>query len=814
MSRLFSQLGVGRKPAARRRNTANGLHARHTPRRILLEPLEARRLLSTFMYSIPKGLPNSVTLGYNSATNSYEIRDTVTGDLKASHTAGGNLTAITITGKKEPDTLWIGQTYLAHESSLGTGKTLPVKFDGRAGAQDTIAAQYDANMTLTTSLLTIAPTSGPLTNVTLVRVELAQLTGGAGNNTLDASGFASLLGAGNGGVTLNGGDGNDTLLGGKGNDILHGGPGDDYLDGGLGDDSLYGEAGNDTLVTTSGNDYLNGGIGNDYYDEASGAFTIRMEDPAVGIDYYALHGSTDIVVDDGGVNTVDLSEHPAPVECTVFDDGGNCIGSSFTFGAPGRPTQITNWILTNFDDTFTTTTTYDQSVTGGPGNNRYNEQGEATYHWHGGPDEDYFAFQGSTDIVVDDGGINTVDVSDHPAAVDCEVTDEGGTCIGSAFIFGQPGQPTNIQNFILTNFDDKVSSTTNGQRHFKVKAGGGGDGGDDSFSLAGTGTQSIEDHSGANVLDLSSFAGGPGGSGLVIDVSDAGVTFKMADGTLLAGLSGHASQVIGSNFDDRATVTTTTGSTLIQTLDGNDIIDGHLSSTSDTYHGGKGDDQMIGGVGNHIYMETPGSADIIVDSGGIDTVDFSGAALGVTFSLSLTSGQVQVLDSAGNTLAVTGTLENVIGTNFADDLTGNALANFISGLGGNDHIVGQAGRDLLIGGLGADRIIGSAGEDIVVAGETVYDRIDAALRAIVAEWSQAPDLNAAVASLRNAADGTPLVLVKGTKGSPGITVFDDGDADQITASNGPDWVFYDELLDIVTDLAPSEDVINNNPPPP
>lgn len=54
----------------------------------------------------------------------------------------------------------------------------------------------------------------------LQRIELARLTGGAGNNLLDASGFS-------GSVTLTGGEGNDTLADATGNDSLVGGRGDD-----------------------------------------------------------------------------------------------------------------------------------------------------------------------------------------------------------------------------------------------------------------------------------------------------------------------------------------------------------------------------------------------------------------------------------------------------------------------------------------------------------------------------------------------------------------------------------------------------------
>ena len=117
----------------------------------------------------------------------------------------------------------------------------------------------------------------------------------------------------------------------------------------------------------------------------------------------------------------------------------------------------------------------------------------------------------------------------------------------------------------------------------------------------------------------------------------------------------------------------------IRTLQGNDVIDGSTSSSDDTFDGGSGNDRMLGGIGNTTYIETPGSAetprhaDVIVDSGGIDTIDFSQASLGVRFDLGLSQGQVQVVDTAGNSMAVTGTLENVIGTPLDDDLTGNAL---------------------------------------------------------------------------------------------------------------------------------------------
>jgi len=103
----------------------------------------------------------------------------------------------------------------------------------------------------------------------LTGIETARLTGGAGDDTLDASGFTK------GGVFLEGLEGKDILIGGYGNDLLDGGDGDDFLYGGAGADLLAGGGGDDTLngcgyIDTSkgipdGNDVLFGGTGNDTY---------------------------------------------------------------------------------------------------------------------------------------------------------------------------------------------------------------------------------------------------------------------------------------------------------------------------------------------------------------------------------------------------------------------------------------------------------------------------------------------------------------------------------------------------------------------
>jgi Ca2+-binding RTX toxin-like protein len=135
-----------------------------------------------------------------------------------------------------------------------------------------------------------------------------KLYGFAGNDTLDGGDGIDELTGGNGNDSLSGGLGNDTLSGGAGIDLIYGGDGNDYIQAGSGndkvwggagnddiwaiysgelndgddtfygeggDDNLYGFAGNDTLDGGDGNDLLEGGDGNDTLEGGTGKDTIN-----------------------------------------------------------------------------------------------------------------------------------------------------------------------------------------------------------------------------------------------------------------------------------------------------------------------------------------------------------------------------------------------------------------------------------------------------------------------------------------------------------------------------------------------------------
>jgi 6-phosphogluconolactonase (cycloisomerase 2 family) len=105
-------------------------------------------------------------------------------------------------------------------SAAGPPSTRQLFLNGGQG-NDAILSVHDANQQLTNARLTI----GGIDDVVIANFEQASLTGGVGNNNLNATEF-------DGPVILNGLEGNDTLRGSSGNDVLDGGADDDILDGG------------------------------------------------------------------------------------------------------------------------------------------------------------------------------------------------------------------------------------------------------------------------------------------------------------------------------------------------------------------------------------------------------------------------------------------------------------------------------------------------------------------------------------------------------------------------------------------------------
>src|SRR5262249_3225288 len=70
-----------------------------------------------------------------------------------------------------------------------------------------------------------------------------------------------------------------------------------------------------------------------------------------------------------------------------------------------------------------------------------------------------------------------------------------------------------------------------------------------------------------------------------------------------------------------------------------------------------------------------------------------------------------------------------------DTLLGGGGDDVLLGGAGNDVLYGANGRNVLIGGSGRDTLYAADGDNILIGGATAHDANQAALAAILAEWS-------------------------------------------------------------------------------
>ncbi|MBN83319.1 MAG: hypothetical protein CMJ70_24565, partial [Planctomycetaceae bacterium] len=156
--------------------------------------------------------------------------------------------------------------------------------DGGVGT-DILVETADADFNLTDSQSAV---SGQPVD-TLLSIELAALTGGAGDNTFDATGFS-------GSVTLNGE---------AGDDLFFGSTGDDVFDGGLGTDRVEQTTGQGQRLNNSQVE-----IGAWVFDTnvSTWTFTATSSDDFTGVEQFALFGdAADNVINAGGYSLGDVT---------------------------------------------------------------------------------------------------------------------------------------------------------------------------------------------------------------------------------------------------------------------------------------------------------------------------------------------------------------------------------------------------------------------------------------------------------------------------------------------------------------------------
>ena len=616
-------------------------------------------------------------------------------------------------------------------NDLLTGGVGNDSLNGGAGVD---TASFSGLTAVNVSLLIQGPQNTGQGLDTLVDVE--NLTGSNGHDTLIGNGLANVLTGGGGMDTLIGGKGDDTYgvdnaldvvieLAGEGTDTvsstvtwtladnfenltltgtgategtgngannrvignasantLRGEGGVDYVDGGAGADTLYGGDGNDSVIGGTGADLLIGGTGSDIY---------------------FVDDVNDVILEDAGSGS-DL------VATTV----NYTLGANLEFLqliAGGLGTDITGNELNNV----LTGNHLANRLAGAAGNDTLNA-GDGADTLIGGEGDDVLNGGNSRDTMLGGAGNDAYLVQDANDLV-IELAGEGVDQVQSTIDYALTA---NVENLILTGTraadgtGNELDNIIVGNNAANVLDGGAGA---DTLQGGLGNDQYVVDNAGDVVLE-SAAAG--------TDSVSSSVSFTLSDNVENLTLTG-AADVDG------------TGNALDNVITGNggaNVLDG--GAGAETLEGGDGDDTYVVDQAADVLREE--------ENKGRDTVRSA-----ISFTLA----------AAFENLVLTGTAAAGTGNAGANEITGNASANQLFGEAGDDRLFGGEGDDTLDGGAGADAMTGGAGNDrylvndlgdlVVEAASEGVDHVEASISyTLTAEVENLTLTGAAVAGTGNA----------------------------------------------------------------
>ena len=611
-----------------------------------------------------------------------KLVDLASDNFKGANPFGHNVAGLHLVGTSQDDYL--------------RGDRFDDTIDGGAGGVDSLDG-FAGN-----DLLLAAPSQ---------EVSMSILSGGGGNDTLLGNTGADQLLGGDGNDTLRGGDGDDALNDGADSDLAEGGAGNDLFtwNGGDGDDTLLGGAGDDTLHVIlvgpagsqpSGMARFDGGEGNDrirVYVDQWGTAAAELTGGA-GVDTYEVNSSapssrirvTDFTTGRGGDQldlsglTNQLADSQARLDpltsgyLRLVQQGKNVLVLFDLDGTGAKWTPQPMLTLDNVKVADIVSANFagvpDGRLSGGPGDDllqgHYN--GESL---QGGRGDDTLDGGPGPETMV--GGIGD----------DVYHVDDAGDIVTELVGGGTDTVITNLDTYTMAANAEHLRY--NGHNAFRGTGNTSGN-----TLTGGSGDDTLDGGGGTDVLN------GLDGSDTYIVRAATDKVIEAADqgyDTVCLAYTAAATFTLGDNIE-AAIVTAPasvaaglTGNALHNELTGN--------AAANTLAGGAGDDTLDGAAGADKLIGGQGDDLMLVDNAGDIVTELAGEGMD---TVETTLGRY-ALTANVETLRYTGK------AGFAG--TGNALANAITGGGGNDTLAGGAGDDTLSGMGGADAIDGGDGSD-------------------------------------------------------------------------------------------------------
>ncbi|GGA31610.1 hypothetical protein [Okeania sp. KiyG1] len=547
------------------------------------------------------------------------------------------------------------------------------------------------------------------------------IDGGAGDDFIDGGADNDeLYGDSNdsqaGNDIILGDEGDDRIYGRAGNDNISGGTGEDELDGGIGDDEILGDAGNDLLKGEAGNDNISGGEDVDVvsYESSPDAVVVNIDETqgyqnSGAIDDLEGNFNIDAATAQDGFGTEDSFNFTATR--ATYDEATNTVVEE-TIDVSG---ELENIIGSEFNDVLIGNEK-DNDIDGNSGN-------------------DLVIGNAGNDNLDGEEGNDAVSYRRDPNAVEVNLATNTATDG-----FGNTDQILNIENVVGSNFNDNITGDNNanivtaGAGADKVKGGAGddelnGEAGNDLL----TGEAGNDEIDGGDDVDTVNYDNSPNGVVVNIDetntysndTSDASSLDLEPNSSIEArtisnrnsivqrsGLLEVSNDASSPDLEPNFSIEAGTAQDGFGTTDILTNLENIIGSESnDVLIGNEKDNDIDGNSGNDLVIGNAGN-DNFDGGAGTDVVSYlrDPNAVEVNLATNTATDGFDATDKIFN-------IENVVGSEFDDNITGDDEANIVTAEAGDDNVKGGAGDDQLYGQTDNDLLKGEAGNDLIDGGD-------------------------------------------------------------------------------------------------